>query len=134
MIIILVIFAASFQLNSQRKTNDSTFHVTLAQPSQYQNGVYSSTFILEKGYHTFTFVPNGDSPTELGIILKGEFFEYSESFELKGQLHETGISEYYTWDYEGKKSFQVDSTQEVTIQINPNGNIMGSVSVDIIRN
>ena len=32
------------------------------------------------------------------------------------------------------KSFTVNSQQEVTIEINPNGNVMGSVSVDIIRN
>ena len=90
--------------------------------------------ILEKGNYMFTFVPNGDSPKELEIMLKGESFEFSEIFNLKGQLHETGISEYYTWDYDGRKTFQLDTTQEVSITINPNGNVMGSVSVDIIRN
>jgi len=134
LIIILIVFATSFQPDKQLKTNDSPFHVTLAQPSQYQNGVYSSMLILEKGNYMFTFVPNGDSPKELEIMLKGKSFEFSEIFNLKGQLHETGISEYYTWDYDGKKTFQLDTTQEVSIKINPNGNILGSVSVDIIRN
>lgn len=132
-IIILVIFASSSQFNNKDKKNDSPFHVTLAKPSQYQNGVYSSIFILEKGDYSFTFVPNGDSPQKLEIKLKGESFEFSESFELRGKLHETGISEYYTWDYDGEKNFHVDSVKEVSIQINPNGNTMGSVSVDIIR-
>ena len=134
MIIILVVFALSFQSNNNVEKRMSPFHVTLAKPSQYQDGVYSSNFILEQGEYSFTFVPNGDSPQKLDIRLSSEGFEFSENFRLKGELHETGISEYYTWDYDGMKSFTVNSQQEVTIEINPNGNVMGSVSVDIIRN
>jgi len=134
MIIILVVFALSFQTNNNEEKRVSPFHVTLAKPSQYQDGVYSSNFILEQGEYSFTFVPNGDSPQKLDIRLSSEGFEFSENFRLKGELHETGISEYYTWDYDGMKSFTVNSQQEVTIEINPNGNVMGSVSVDIIRN
>ncbi len=134
MIIILVVFALSFQSNNNVEKRVSPFHVTLAKPSQYQDGVYSSNFILEQGEYSFTFVPNGDSPQKLDIRLSSEGFEFSENFRLKGELHETGISEYYTWDYDGMKSFTVNSQQEVTIEINPNGNVMGSVSVDIIRN
>jgi len=134
MIIILVFFVSSFQSNNNVEKRVSPFHVTLAKPSQYQDGVYSSNFILEQGEYSFTFVPNGDSPQQLDIKLSSEGFEFSENFRLKGELHETGISEYYTWDYDGMKSFSVNSQQEVTIEINPNGNVMGSVSVDIIRN
>jgi len=133
-VIILVVFALSFQSNDNMEKGVPPFHVTLAKPSQYPDGVYSSNFILEQGEYSFTFVPNGDSPKKLDIKLSGESFEFSENFRLNGKLHETGISEYYTWDYDGMKSFTVESQQEVTIQINPNGNIMGSVSVDIIRN
>ena len=134
MIIILAVFALSFQSNNNVEKRVSPFHVTLANPSQYQDGIYSSNFILEQGEYSFTFVPNGDSPQKLDIRLSSEGFEFSENFRLKGELHETGISEYYTWDYDGMKSFTVNSQQEVTIEINPNGNVMGSVSVDIIRN
>ena len=82
----------------------------------------------------FRFVPNGDSPKNLSITLKGENFDFMEDFKLQGELHETGISEYYTWDYQGQKLIQVDSNQKVTILINPNGNVLGSVSVDLIKN
>jgi len=133
-IIVLVVFALGFQSNDNVEKRVSPFHVTLAIPSQYQDGVYSSNFILEQGEYSFTFVPNGDSPQKLDIKLSGEGFEFSENFRLKGELHKTGISEYYTWDYDGMKSFTVDSQQEVSIEINPNGNVMGSVSVDITRN
>ena len=31
------------------------------------------------------------------------------------------------------KNITIDSMEEITILINPNGNVMGSVSVDIIK-
>ena len=51
---------------------------------------------------------------------------------LKGTPHETDISLYYTWDYEGARKIQVPEDQQVNIKINPNGNLAGSVSVEII--
>jgi len=134
-IIILAIFALGFQsINQDKQNTPPPFHVTLAEPNQYENGVYVSIFFLEKGEYSFKFVPNGDSPQKLEIKLSGKTLEFSENFKLNGELHETGISEYYTWDYDGVKSFHVDSPQEVSIQINPYENVMGSVSVYIIRN
>ena len=125
-----------FSLSSGQTTekNEPFFHVTLASPQQYQNGVYSSEFELIKGDYLFRFVPNGDSPKILSITLKGENFEFTENFKLKGELHDTGISEYYTWDYEGQKLVHINSNQEVTIMIDPNENLLGSVSVDLIEN
>ena len=132
--IILIVFVFGIQSNDEIKKEESPFHVTLANPNQYQDGIYTSKFILDKGDYLFTFVPNGDSPKKLEIELGGEDFEFSEIFKLNGTLHQTGISEYYTWDYDGVKSFKIDSVKEILIQINPNGNVKGSVSVDIIRN
>ena len=43
-------------------------------------------------------------PKILQYLLEGDGFEFSENFKLNGTLHETGISEYYTWDYDGEKS------------------------------
>ena len=131
--LIITIFAISFQTNSE-KENKEIFHVTLADPQQYENGIYSSTFIIENGDYVFRFVPNGDSPQNLTIKLEGEKYKFSENFQLNGTLHKTGISEYYTWDYDGEKSIKVPFQQEISIQINPNGNVKGSVSVDIIKN
>ena len=133
-IIIIVIIALGSQTNPSEKKNESIFHVTLADPKLYVNGVYSSSFVLEKGEYSFRFVPNGDSPQNLAISMKGDNFEFSENFKLNGTLHETGISEYYTWDYDGEKSILIPIQKEVSIQIDPNGNVKGSVSVDIIRN
>lgn len=132
-VIILAVFSINFFSADQEKKESPTFHVTLATPDQYQNGVYSSSFFLKKGDYSFSFVPNGDSPKKLGIYLTGENFEVSKTFELIGEPHETGISKYYTWDYEGEKSFHVEMEQDVSIQINPNGNVLGSVSVDISK-
>ena len=133
-IIIIVIVAIGSQSNQSDKKNEPFFHVTLADPNLFDNGVYSSTFVIEKGEYNFRFVPNGDSPQNLTISLKGDDFEFSEDFKLNGTLHKTGISEYYTWDYEGEKLVHIPTQKEISIQINPNGNVKGSVSVDIIRN
>ncbi len=133
-ILIIAILAMSSQPDQLDKNNKSFFHITLADPKQYVNGVYSSTFVLEKGEYIFRFVPNGDSPQNLSISIKGDSFEFSENFKLNGTIHETGISEYYTWDYEGEKSIHIPNQNEMSIQIDPNGNVKGSVSVDIIKN
>ena len=133
LMIVIVIFIFS-QPNNPGSKNQILFHVTLADPDQYNGGVYSSKFEVDKGSYSFRFVPNGDSPQTLSILLEGEEFQFREDFKLNGTLHKTGISEYYTWDYDGKKIISIPSPQEIIIQINPNGNVMGSVSVDIIEN
>ena len=133
-ILIIAIVVVGSQSNISDKKNEPVFHVTLASPSIYDNGVYFGTFVLEKGEYKFRFVPNGDSPKNLTISLKGDDFEFSENFILNGTLHKTEISEYYTWDYDGQKLVLLPTQKEISIQINPNGNVIGSVSVDIIRN
>jgi len=133
-IFIIAIIVIGSQSNLSENKTEAAFHVTLASPDLYDNGVYSHTFVIEQGEYKFRFVPNGDSPKNLAITLTGENFEFSENFTLNGTLHETGISEYYTWDYNGEKLVVVPTLKEIFIQINPNGAENGSVSVDIIRN
>jgi hypothetical protein len=133
-ILIIAVIAINSLSNQSDKKNDTVFHITLASPELYENGVYLSTFVIEKGEYKIKFVPNGDSPQNLGILLKGDDFEFSENFILNGTLHETGISEYYTWDYVGEKLVLIPAQKEISVQINPNGSVNGSVSVDIIRN
>jgi hypothetical protein len=106
----------------------------LADPDLYKNGIYSNSFSVNTGNYIFKFVPNGDSPKSLTISLKGKDYDFSENFKLKGTLHQTGMSEYYTWDYDGQKSISISTQQMLSIEINPNGNELGSVSVDIIEN
>ena len=135
----VAIFLISITLDDGISSNDTVetnvaFHVTLADSKLYIDGVYTESFEIEKGEYSFRFVPNGSSPETLSISLRGTSFEFEEDFSLKGTLHETGISEYYTWEYEGQGKFLISEMQEITIIINPNGNTMGSVSVDILEN
>ena len=131
---ILAIILVSFSSNETSEKKNILFHVTLADPDLYINGVYTEEFILEKNEYFFRFVPNGSSPKILSITLNGDTFDYSENFELIGTPHQTGISEYFTWDYDGQKKIINSETQKVSITINPNGQTLGSVSVNILKN
>ena len=136
--IISVVIIFGNQINPEYVDDDrlidisNVFHIRLAEPELYENGVYSESFALEKGMYEFRFTPNGDSPRSLSIMLIGDSILFSEDFVLKGTPHETDISLYYTWNYEGVKKIQVFEDQQVDIKINPNGNLVGSVSVELI--
>lgn len=131
---IVAIFLVSLSDDSSSQKDDVSFHVTLADPELYINGIYSDTFTIEKGDYIFRFVPNGSSPKVLSIILSGNTVDFSEDFKLVGTPHQTGISEYFTWDYDGEREISISETQEISIVINPNNETMGSVSVDILGN
>ena len=115
------------------KINEDIFHITLADPELYTNGVYTDKFLIEPGTYFFRFVPNGSSPEILSIKLTGQNYEFTENFNLLGIPHESETAKYFTWKYEGKKNITIDSLQKISISINPNGNEMGSVSVDLIK-
>ncbi|MBI3640026.1 MAG: hypothetical protein HY223_06900 [Thaumarchaeota archaeon] len=132
-ILAAVIIAVAIAISLQPKNQTSTiYHVTLADPKLYNNGTFTDNFKIQKGTYQFSFVPNGDSPQNLSISLKGNF-SYNEDFSLQGTLHNTGISSYYTWDYLGNKVIGVLQDQEIQIKINPHGSTLGSVSVDLIK-
>ena len=133
-VVLIMIIFVNFQPKEIDEKNGVIFHATLADPNQYKKGIFSDTFEIKEGSYSFRFVPNGDSPQILSIELQGDNFRFSEDFKLNGTLHKTEISEYYTWDYVGEKIINISSSQEIFIQINPNGNVLGSVSVDIIEN
>ena len=119
--------------DQKEKNNDIVFHITLANPELYTNGVYTDEFSIEPGTYFFRFVPNGSSPEILSIKLNGQNYDFSENFKLKGIPHESETAKYFTWEYEGQKNITNNSLKEISIIINPNGNVMGSVSVDIIK-
>ena len=133
-VIIVAIILVNFSSDETSEKKVDVFHVTLADPDLYVNGEFSQVLTLEKGEYFFRFVPNGSSPNILSITVVGESFSFDEDFELRNTLHQTGISEYFTWEYDGTHSFTIPETGEVEIIVNPNGNIMGSVSVDILEN
>ena len=131
-----IIVAVGFFASPEDQTLDDenlVFHVTLADPQNYENGVYSNSFEIEEGSYELRFVPNGDSPKTLTITLDGQSLSFVENFVLEGTPHETGVSTYYTWEYSGNKIIQIPSKQDIGITVNPNGNILGPVSIDIIK-
>ena len=135
---IIFLIGTIYEMNSTDNSNIEKsriiFHITLADPNLYSNGVYTNTFTVNKGEYLLRFVPNGSSPENLSILLQGTNFDFKEDYKLKSTLHQTGISEYFTWEYIGQKTIEISESQEIRIIVNPNGNIMGSVSVDIIEN
>ena len=133
MIVIVGILLVNFSSDKSEEVNSVIFHVTLADPNLYTNGVYTEKFTIDKGQYSFRFVPNGSSPQILSILLNGDSFDFSEDFKLESISQKTEISEYFTWEYDGEKIILISEMQEVSISINPNGNVMGSVSVDILE-
>ncbi len=134
MIVIVGILLVNFSSDKSQEINSVIFHVTLADPNLYTNGVYTEKFTIDKGQYSFRFVPNGSSPQILSILLNGDNFDFSEDFKLESTSQKTETSEYFTWEYNGEKIILISEMQEVSISINPNGNVMGSVSVDILEN
>jgi len=132
-IVIVAILGVSISMNSEEKNDNVVFHITLADPELYTNDVYTDKFSIDPGTYFFRFVPNGSSPEILSIKLSGQNYNFIENFNLKGIPHESETSKYFTWEYEGVKNITIDSMEEITIIINPNGNVMGSVSIDIIK-
>ena len=132
-IVIGLIIILNFTGDSQEMKNKVVFHETLADPEIYLDGIYSKKIHIESGDYYFRFVPNGSSPEILSILINGGNTNFSKDYILEGTLQETGISEYYTWEYIGDKSLTISEDEEITITIDPNGNKMGSVSVDILK-
>ena len=133
-VVIITVFVVNFSIDSSEEKDNMIFHATLADSNLYINGVYTDTFTIDKGEYSFRFVPNGSSPEILSIILNGENFDFFEDLKLQSTSHQTGVSEYFTWNYDGQKNILISEVQQVSIIINPNGNVMGSVSVDILEN
>ena len=119
--------------DENEKINENIFHITLADPELYANGVFTEKFLIEPGTYFFRFVPNGSSPEILSIKLIGQNYTFEENFELVGIPHESETAKYFTWKYDGNEKIIIDSSQEISISINPNGNVKGSVSVDLIK-
>ena len=118
-------FGLGFEVNK----TDYVFHVTLADPAMYENGVFTDFIEIEEGSYQFGFVPNGDSPKTLTISLSGSEYSSVNRFILDSVSHETGISQYYTWSYSGESSIKIPSSQRLKIIIDPHENYNGPVSV-----
>ena len=104
---------------------------------------YSSITLERKVPYKFDFVPMGDSPERLKISVGGKGSEvevFSEMLYLEGMLMDTGISEYYTWDYTGNKNFEISYQQcpnqktcNYDITVERYGNLKGSVTISLLQ-
>ena len=133
--IIGVVFAGA-QINPENiQKTGVVFHITLADPTLYENGVYVESFQIEEGAYEFGFVPNGDSPQKLSIKLFAEsgVVIMDNHFELEGSLVEDEISSSYTWDYLGERKIAFNESQQIKIIVSPNGNYNGPISIDLIK-
>ena len=131
-VIVAVSLIITVSTNFSEKKDEAIFHVTLANPDLYKNGLYRDNFSIKNGDYKFRFVPNGDSPQILTITLMGKSLTFTEDFKLEGTPRETGISTFYTWDYIGQKEFSVGEDQELLVLIDPHGNLLGPLSVEIV--
>jgi hypothetical protein len=131
-IAIAVVFGLILTAPSESTGREQIYHARLADPKQYQDGIFTDTFPIKKGTYEFRFVLNGDSPQTLGVSLKGSTFSFSEEFELKGTEHGE-IGKYYTWEYLGQSKIEVLDDQELQIVLNPHGNVLGPFSIYLIK-
>ena len=134
-VVIVVVVFGSPKDNIQ--DSDYAYHVNLSESKYGENGAYEESFEIGDEScqrfceYKFKFVPNGDSPQTLSISMYGDSISFFEDFQLVGTSVETDISQYYTWDYDGQKSFQVSGLENVKISIDPHENTKGTVSVYI---
>jgi len=132
----IIVVSWFFLVSSSEKESDVTsgvFFLLITNPDLYSNGVYTNEYTARQGEYTFRFTPSGSSPETLSITLKGENFDFHEDFKLKGTSHETwNLQEYFTWEYLGEKTVLISEDQEVSVIVNPNGNVMGEYSVGLI--
>ena len=139
--IIGVVFAGA-QINPDNPENEESpkleiWSARIAGPEfdNISHHRYSSIPLEMMVDYEFDFVPMGDSPERLKISVGNVF---SEMFILEGTLVDTGISEYYTWDYVGIKNLEI-STQQCMYQktcnydiiVERHGDLKGSVTISL---
>ena len=140
--IIGVVFAGA-QINPDNPENGEVWSIRMASPEwDDRQTVRASLPNLEEGTYKIGFVPMGDSPHKITIVIKGKStttspnFYFSEEFVLKGTPVDTGISEYYTWEYVGQKYVyipEVEGEANYEITIKRSGNLKGSVTISLSR-
>ena len=146
--IIGVVFAGA-QINPDNPENEDSnsevWSTRIAGPAfdNTWNHKYSPITLDRKVPYEFDFVPMGDSPERLkiSVVWSGQGVQvFSEMLYLEGTLVDTGISEYYTWDYTGNKNFEISYEQcpnqktcNYDITVERYGNLEGSVTISLLR-
>jgi len=153
--IIGVVYAGA-QINpdnpeNEKSPNSEVWSTRIAGPEfdNISNHRYEPITLERKVPYEFHFVPMGDSPERLVISVvqkqMGLATIFSEWFVLDGTLVDTGISQYYTWDYTGpnglspNKNFEIEYLQcrektcEYDIIVKRYGNLKGSVTISLLQ-
>jgi len=140
--IIGVVFAGA-QINPDNPENGEVWSIRMASPEWHdRQTVRASLPNLEEGTYKLGFVPMGDSPHKITIVIKGKStttspnFYFSEEFVLKGTPVDTGISKYYTWEYVGQKYVyipEVEGEADYEIRIERSGYLEGSVTISLLQ-
>jgi len=138
--IIGVVFVGA-QINPDNPENGEVWSIRMASPEWHdRQTVRASLPNLEEGTYKIGFVPMGDSPHKITIVIKGKStttspnFYFSEEFVLKGTQVDTDISKYYTWEYVGQKYVYIPEVEGETnyeITITRTGNLKGSVTISL---
>ena len=140
--IIGVVYAGA-QIHPDNPENGEVWSIRMASPEWHDRPILRASLPnLEEGTYKIGFVPMGDSPHKITIVIKGKStttspnFYFSEEFVLKGTPVDTGISKYYTWEYVGQKYVyipEVEGEADYEIVIVRSGNLKGSVSISLSR-
>ena len=142
--IIGVVFVGA-EINPDNPENKEVWSTRIAGPeyADISNHRYAPITLERKIPYEFHFVPMGDSPERLkiSVVWSGQGVQvFSEMLYLEGTLVDTGISEYYTWDYVGNKNFEVSFEQcpnqktcNYDITVERYGNLEGSVTISLSR-
>ena len=140
--IIGVVFVGA-QINPDNPENGEVWSIRMASPEWHdRQTVRTNLPNLEEGTYKLGFVPMGDSPHKITIVIKGKStttspnFYFSEEFVLKGTPVDTGISKYYTWEYVGQKYVyipEVEREANYEITITRTGNLKGSVTISLLQ-
>ena len=125
------------------KPDQAVWNLRFSGSDDYENLINGSIGYLEKGYYKIGFVPMGDSPNKIRIIIgeQGGIYEtqgigkvLDELYILDRDLVDTGISKYYTWEYNGDKSVFIPKDGSFfAYKIIPEGNLEGSVSISLTK-
>ena len=125
------------------KPDQAVWNLRFSGSDDYENLINGSIGYLEKGYYKIGFVPMGDSPNKIRIIIgeQGGIYEtqgigkvLDELYILDRDLVDTGISKYYTWEYNGDKNFFIPKSGSFfDIKVTAQGNMEGSVSISLTK-
>ena len=130
---------------NEESPNSEVWSTRIAGPEfdNIWNHRYSSIALERTVPYKFDFVPMGDSPERLKISVGGKGYGvevFSELLYLEGTLVDTGISEYYTWDYVGNKNFEISFKQcpnqktcNYDITVERYGDLKGSVTISLLQ-